>query len=173
MLSVCEVLPGDKIEIRLSCKSGESGTATISAAVLNGEVFWQGYEILSASTLQLTEFTTTYIAGVIDCDRNGLLYTSIPQNSSSRSDSLLNKLIPDCGQWVAYVDGQEAEIVLVGDAMVSVHLTEGVHDVEFRYRNPAYELGLKIFLLCLALLAVITAVVYWPKAKQLLTKFKK
>ena len=173
MLSVCEVLPGDKIEIRLSCKSGESGTATIAAAVLNSEVFWQGYEILSASTLQLTDFTTTYVAGVIDCDRNGLLYTSIPQNSSSQSDSLLNKLIPDCGQWVAYVDGEEAEIVLVGDAMVSVHLTEGVHNVEFRYRNPAYELGLKIFLVCLALLAVITAVVYWPKMKQLLTKFKK
>ncbi len=173
MLTVCEVQPGDKIEIRLTCKSGESGTANISAAVLNSEVFWNGYDILSASTLKLTEFTTTYVAGTIDCNRDGLLYTSIPQNSSSESDSLLNKIIPDSGRWVAFVDGQEAEITLVGDAMVSLQMTEGKHTVEFRYTNQAYELGLKIFLICLALLAVITVIAYYPKWMPVLKKFKK
>jgi uncharacterized membrane protein YfhO len=173
MLTVCEVQPGDQIEIRLTCKAGESGTANISAAVLNSEVFWNGYDILSASTLKLTEFTTTYVAGTIDCNRDGLLYTSIPQNSSSESNSLLNKIIPDCGRWVAFVDGKEAEITLVGDAMVSLQMTEGKHTVEFRYTNQAYELGLKIFLICLALLAVITVIAYYPKWMPVLKKFKK
>ena len=172
-LTVCEVQPGDTIEIRLTCKSGESGTANIGAAVLNSDVFWAGYDILSASTLKLTEFSTTYVAGVIDCDRDGLLYTSIPQNSSSESDSLLNKIIPDCGRWVAFVDGQEAEITLVGDAMVSLQMTKGIHDVEFRYVNQAYELGRTIFLVCLALLAVITVVAYYPKWSPYLDKLRK
>ena len=141
--------------------------------MLNSEVFWNGYDILSASTLKLTEFTTTYVAGTIDCNRDGLLYTSIPQNSSSESDSLLNKIIPDSGRWVAFVDGQEAEITLVGDAMVSLQMTEGKHTVEFRYTNQAYELGLKIFLICLVLLAVITVIAYYPKWMPVLKKFKK
>jgi len=163
MLSLCQVEPGDEVEIRITCKSGESGTTTISTGILKEDVFWEGYDILAASTLELTEFSNAYVAGTIDCDRDGLLYTSIPQNSSSDSESLLNKIIPDSGRWVATVDGEEAEIVLIGEAMVALNLTEGKHTVEFRYKNQAFELGRTIFLCCLALLLVITAAVYGPK----------
>ena len=62
------------------------------------------------STLQLTTFEDTLVEGTINCNRDGLLYTSIPQN----------------GNWVAYVDGEPAEIRLVGDAMVSVELMEAI-----------------------------------------------
>ena len=55
-------------------------------------------------------------------------YTSIPQN----------------GNWSAEVDGEPAEISLVGDAMIGVKLTEGDHQVSFTYRNPAFSLGWKI-----------------------------
>ena len=61
----------------------------------------------------------------IDCNRDGLLYTSIPQN----------------GDWTAYVDGEPAEIALVGDCMVGLHLTEGSHTVEFRYVSPSFRWG--------------------------------
>ena len=46
--------------------------------------------------------------GTIDCDRDGLLYTSVPQN----------------GNWSVKVDGKPAEIKLVGDCMVAVNLTQ-------------------------------------------------
>ena len=166
LLSVCDVEPGDKIEIRISCKKGESGTANVLSAVLDEERFREGYEILAASTLELTEFSNTYIAGTIDCNRDGLLYTSIPQNASSDSDSLMNKIVPDGGRWVATVDGEEAEITLVGDAMVSLNLTEGRHTVEFRYENESFELGWKISLGCLLVLLSITALAYYPKWKK-------
>ena len=157
MLSVCDVAPGDQIEIRVTCKSGESGTTRISAAVLNEQTFRDGYAKLAASTLELEEFSNTRIRGTIDCNRDGLMYTSIPQD----------------GNWIAFVDDKEAEIVLVGEAMVALELTEGSHTVEFRYINPAYELGLKISLVCLALLAVITVAAYYPKWMPLLKKLKK
>ena len=41
---------------------------TVSAAVLNGERFARGYEILSASQLNLTKFRSTLVEGTIDCD---------------------------------------------------------------------------------------------------------
>jgi hypothetical protein len=83
------------------------------------------YEVLNASTLTLTKFSTTRISGRITCDRDGLLYTSIPQN----------------GNWVAYVDGEKAEISLVGDCMVGLMLTEGPHTVQFRYENQSFRIG--------------------------------
>ena len=98
---------------------------TIGAAILDHAVFWQGYEMLKASSLELTTFRSTYIKGMIHCDREGLLYTSIPQN----------------GNWQVKVDGKPAQIQLVGDCMVGVMMNEGQHLVEYAYRNPAFALG--------------------------------
>ena len=140
MLAVGDVVSGDTVEVRISCKTDLSSTSiSIKAAVLNEEVFREGYDILNASTLHLTKAKTTCFSGTIDCDREGLLYTSIPQN----------------GSWNAYVDGEEAEIILVGDCMVSVMLTEGTHTVEFRYENRALKIGGLITLGCAVAFALI------------------
>ena len=126
MLAVGDVQPGDTVQIRITCTANLPSTSvTVKASMLQDEVFWAGYEVLNASTLTLTEFSTTRISGRITCDRDGLLYTSIPQN----------------GNWVAYVDGNKAEISLVGDCMVGLMLSEGTHTVQFRYENQAFRIG--------------------------------
>ena len=148
MLAVGDVAYGDVVEVRATCKNAnESGTIDISAAVLNMDRLAKAHQILNASTLELTKFGTTRVAGTIACDRDGLLYTSIPQN----------------GNWTVKVDGEEAEAVLTGDVMMGVALTEGEHEVEFRYRNKAFALGWKISLLCVAAFG---ALVYLDKKKQ-------
>ena len=147
MMAVCDVAVGDVVEIRASCKADESGTLTVTAAILNDERFYECYEKLSASTLELTEFSNTRVCGVIECDRDGLLYTSIPQN----------------GNWSVEVDGQAAESVLIGDTMVGVMLTEGTHQVIFTYRNEAFNFGWKISLGC-ALALVLLALITRPKS---------
>jgi uncharacterized membrane protein YfhO len=111
----------------------------VGAAVLDMKQFEKCYELLAASTLNLREFTTTKISGTIDCNRSGVLYTSIPQN----------------GNWFAEVDGEPVETVAIGDAMVGVMLTEGEHEVVFLYRNRAFSWGWKISLLCAAVFAVL------------------
>ena len=93
ILSVCDVMPGDQVEIRFRCPSNQSGTINLCAAVLDDEVFTQGYNVLNTSTLDLTAFENTYIEGTINCDRNGILYTSIPQD----------------GNWYATVDGHPVQ----------------------------------------------------------------
>ena len=146
MLAVGDVVPGDRVELRFDCDDGETGSMTIGAAILDNEVYREGWEILSASTLELTKFTNTRVMGEISCDRDGLLYTSIPQN----------------GSWSVKVDGEPAEIVLVGGVMAAVELTEGDHAVDFVYRNPAFALGWKISLLSFVIFG---AIVYFTRKK--------
>ena len=139
MIAVDDVLAGDVIEVRVVCKADEDSTMTIGAAILDNDAFWKGYEVLNASTLELTTFESTYVKGMILCDRDGLLYASIPQN----------------GNWQVKVDGKPAEIQLVGECMVGVMLTEGQHLVEYSYHNAAFALGWKISLVCAVIFGVL------------------
>ena len=147
MLAVGDLQTGDVLDIRIVCDEGESSTMTVSAAILNQEHFWDGYDILNASTLELTRFDSTHVEGTIDCNRDGLLYLSIPQN----------------GNWHVSVDGEPAQIRLVGDCMIGVELTEGSHSISCTYRNQAYSLGWKISLGCAAVFAWL---VWMQKQKQ-------
>ena len=149
MIAACDVMPGDILDVKLTCKSGEEGRMTIRAAVLDDELFRRGWEVLNASTLQIDAFDTTYISGTVEADREGLLYTSIPQD----------------GGWHAYVDGQEVEPVLVGDVMVAVPLSAGSHEVEFVYRNAAFAIGWKISAICVLLLGM-TLPIYYGKRRK-------
>ena len=149
MIAACDVIPGDVIEVRLTCKQNEEGRMTIRAAVLDDDLFRQGVEKLSACPLELQEASATRLSGTINCDRKGLLYTSIPQD----------------GGWHAYVDGAEVEPVLVCDVMTCIPLTRGTHTVEFVYHNAAFDIGWKISAICL-LLFLITAPICCTKRKK-------
>ena len=138
MIAVDDVKAGDLLEVRVVCKSGESSTMDVKAAVLQTDMFWKGYAFLNASTWKLTRFESTHVQGIIDCNRDGLLYTSIPQN----------------GNWQVTVDGKPVETVLVGDCMAAVELSAGSHAVSFTYRNPAFSLGWKISLACITAFAL-------------------
>ena len=132
MFAVSDVAIGDTIMVEITCSKGKNGTVNIRAGILNEEIFHRGYDVLAASTLDLTDFSTTRIEGTITCDRDGLLYTSIPYD----------------GNWVAAVDGEPAEITLIGDCMIGLSLTEGSHTITFTYKNTAFTTGLLISLLC-------------------------
>ena len=138
--AVCEVRPGDLVRIEVDCKTNiERGHINMQAGILNEEVFWKGYEVLAQSTMELTKFSNTRVEGTINCNRDGLLYTSIPTN----------------GFWYAEVDGEPAEIILVGECMASLALTEGEHTIVFRYRNNAFRTGLLISVVCVLIFAAI------------------
>ena len=150
MLAVGDVVPGDVVEVRADCDDGESGSMTITASVLDQTLFWEGYENLAASTLELTTFENTLVEGTVRCSRDGLLYTSIPQN----------------GNWSVLVDGEPAEVTLVGDVMVGVALTAGEHTVTFIYENPAFDLGWKISAGCLLVFLVIVYITRDSRRKK-------
>ncbi len=148
MMAVCQVNPGDRVQITLKCDANQSGTLNLTGSLLDESTVQYAYERLSQSTMELTSFETTKIEGTVSCQQDGLLYTSIPQNS---------------GNWHVYVDGEEAEVTLIGGAMVGVRLTEGEHTVTFRYKNKSFLIGSLVSVLCLCLLVAIWWLVYrWP-----------
>lgn len=148
MLSVCNVKPGDIVEIKFTCKAGESGTIDLVAAILDDSTFRNAYEILKASQLILTDFSNTQVKGYINCNRNGLLYTSIPQNGDN---------------WQVTVDGETADITLIGDCMIGVALSEGYHEIVFTYHNKTFVTGLIISIVCLVIFAGLWLLIYKPK----------
>ena len=149
-LSVAQVRPGDVIEIHLTCKSGESGSTTIYAGVLDDLVFQKAYQILNKNTLKLNNFKNTRIEGTVTCDEAGVLYTSIPQD----------------GNWTAIVDGKPVDTALVGDAMVALLLPEGEHEIVFKYKNDAFSLGWKVSLFCMIAFVAIYKTFYTRPAKK-------
>ena len=154
MIAVGDVHAGDLVDVRVQCTAGEKSTMTIMGAVLDNELFRDGYEVLSASTWELTRFEDTLVEGKILCDRDGLLYTSIPQN----------------GNWQVMVDGEVVQTVLVGDAMIGVPLEEGEHLVTFSYHNSAFSLGWKVTLLCFAVFGGLVLLYYPELRRKLLRK---
>ena len=146
-IAVSDVHPGDVVEIKLTCKANENSNMNIKAAILDETVFREAYDILSASVWEPDEFTNTKIGGTISCNRDGLLYTSVPQN----------------GNWTAYVDGKETDIILIGDCMIAVQISEGDHTFSLHYHNEAFSLGLKISLVCAVIFGFLTFGAYFPK----------
>jgi len=144
MLAVGDVKKGDELTLRIVCDAGEDSTMTVSAAVLDQGRFDKGYAALSASQLELERFESTRLEGTISCDRDGLLYTSIPQN----------------GNWKVTVDARQGETALVGECMLAVKLTEGTHHLVFTYQNDAFDWGLKITFGCILFLALLAWATY-------------
>ena len=155
MLAVSDVQAGDVIDVRIICPAGESGTMTVGAAILNPERFREGYEVLNASTLKLTKFKSTRVEGTIECDRDGLLYTSIPQN----------------GNWQAAVDGHPVETAVVGECMLALPLSAGSHSIRLTYHNAAFSLGWKLSLACAAVFAVLIMTCYRGELRQRAGKY--
>ncbi len=149
-LAISQVKAGDVIEVHLTCNAGDKGNITLHTGILNEDLFRKGYDVLNASTLELTAFKNTLVEGTIDCNRNGVLYTSIPQD----------------GNWTAEVDGKPAQIAVIGDAMVGLLLAEGKHTVTFRYHNAAFSLGWKISVACTVVFIGLYWSVYHPRRKK-------
>ncbi len=117
---------GDKVS--LYCKLNPSKTSTVRAYcyTLNEEVFEAGIEKLKDESLTATKVTDTCLEGTINVKEAGLLYTSIPYEKG----------------WKVYVDGEEAEMSPVGNAMCAVNLSEGEHTVKFTYIPDGFLIGI-------------------------------
>ena len=150
MVSVCAVQPGDVIEIQFECEAGDSAQIKAYGAILDETAFMDAYSILAQSTLELTEFSNTYIEGTINCHQDGLMYTSIPQNGEN---------------WKVYVDGKPAETTLIGEVMIGVFLSEGTHTVSFQYENKAFTTGCIITAISSAAFIALWIVFYKPYKK--------
>lgn len=130
------VKKGDKLSVYSNLKDATVGSASVYCNMLNEELFQQGLEKLSQSTLKCTKSTDTRIEGTIDVKEDGLFYTSIAYDKG----------------WRAFVDGEEVEITPVCDALVAFKLDAGHHDIQLKYCPAGFVPGVIITFVSIALL---------------------
>ncbi|MBQ1977962.1 MAG: YfhO family protein, partial [Ruminococcus sp.] len=142
---------GDKISLYCKLKPSGSSSVRVFCYALNQDVFDKGVEMFRENTLNTTAAGDTYLEGTINVETEGLLYTSIPYEKG----------------WTVTVDGKEAEMAPVGEAMCAVKLTEGEHTVRFSYVPDGFKLGMLAFstaLLILVFMSVCTSKKFREKA---------
>lgn len=107
-------------------------------------------DILSKNSLKLTKWSDTQIKGTVDANRAGLLFLSIPYDKG----------------WTIYVDGKKVESYKVFDTFLSVHMTEGAHEIKLEYMPQGLKLGGGITLGSILILLVIAGISLGRKKKQ-------
>ena len=144
---------GDIVSFFSNTTTGYSGNADIYVCVLNQDVFDRGYELLNDEKLEITNLTSTQVDGTITAKKDGLMYTSIPYEEG----------------WTAYVDGVETEIIPIANAMCAVPLSQGEHQVTFKYSPNGFIPGVLLGVAALALFILIIAMeqVYKKKRKKM------
>ncbi len=110
-----------------------TGTIKFCAYNIDQNIFTKGYNLLSKYQVLIEEFEDTKIKGRFTAPKDCLVYTSIPYDKG----------------WLVYVDGQQVsrdDIVALGDALLAVKVSQGTHDIEFRYEVPGLLGGIIISL---------------------------
>lgn len=131
-----------------------TGTIRFSAYNIDENIFKRGYNLLSTYQVLVEEFDDTYIKGRFTAPKDCLIYTSIPYDEG----------------WKVYLDGQRVsddDIVKLGNALLSVRVKEGSHNIEFRYEAPGLHLGIAVSIL------TILIILAWLLFNELLKKKKK
>ncbi len=123
----------DKGEFELQYRA--TGSVTVYAAGYRDENFTACYEKLMESPLMITSFEDTRIAGEVNAEEGGILMTSIPY----------------CQGWSASVDGEETEIIPIGNGFLGIRVAAGSHQIVFRFEAPGLKEGLVISFLSLLL----------------------
>ena len=103
----------------------ESGYADIYAVGLDMTNFEAGYNKLSASAMNITEFTDTHIKGTVDVKASELVYTSINYDEG----------------WEITIDGEKIEPVAIGGALIGVDAAPGTHTIEMTYKPKGFMIG--------------------------------
>ena len=115
-----------------------SGDSAMNAIVYTLETsrFTEAYNILNGSSLSITSFKDTKIKGTITANKAATLIFSIPYDKG----------------WKVYIDGRKVETSALYDALLSVQISEGSHEITLKYTPVNLIKGCLITALCIIIL---------------------
>ena len=138
----CGVFDGTPIHVYVKYSESPSSTITLYGYQLDRAGYDQMLEKFSDEQLVVSKYDATSIEGHIDVKEDGLLFLTIPYAEG----------------WSAIVDGKEAEIVPVQDALMGIRLGQGSHDVALKYTPAGFKAGLVISMASVVMIAAVIAV---------------
>ena len=142
---------GTPIELTVKYSENPGSSVFVYGYQLDRAGYDKMLEILGDEQLEVTAYDSTTLSGHIDVKEDGLLFLSIPYAEG----------------WSAVVDGEQAEVVSIQDALMGIRLGRGSHDITIRYTPAGFKEGLLISavsVFAIALMFVIPAIT--GKAKK-------
>lgn len=136
--------------------TGSTANFVTYVAKLNDDVFKEGYNRLAENTLKATKVTDTQINGQIDCNRDGLFYTSVVYEDG----------------WTVKVDGEKVDTKKVGGALLAFDITKGKHTIEMSYLPSGYLAGTLASILGIIMLIGCALLYRKYLSKTILFKYK-
>ena len=134
------IFDGTTIKCTISLPTSPGGSIKAFSYEVDNEAYDRMLELLSDEQLEVTEYDDKSITGTITTEEGGLLFLTLPYSEGFK----------------AYVDGKETEIIPVRDALMSVKLTPGTHEVSIYYTLREFDTGVIISVVSLVILAVLT-----------------
>ena len=119
---------GDVITLYSNVEKEKSGSGKVLVYQANEELLRQGIEKLSKGGIAVSDYSDTEIKGTFTAENDSVFYTSIPYD----------------GGWKVYIDGEEAEVTPLKNAVVCVPVTAGSHEIRFKYCPPGFAAGAAI-----------------------------
>ena len=132
---------GEPIQVILTYNSPKNSVVKYYFYELNQDGYEEMLATLGDEQLEVTNYDSTSIEGTINVNEDGLLFLSIPYSEGFK----------------AYVDGNETEITPIEDALCSIRLTSGTHQIRLVY-VPRYFNEAAIITTAAAVVFIITIV---------------
>ena len=146
----CGVFDGTPIEVYLKYSESPSSNITLYGYQLDRAGYDRMLEKFSDEQLFVTDYDTTSLSGHIDVKEDGLLFLSIPYAEG----------------WSAVVDGENAEITPIQDALMGIRLKAGSHDISLKYTPAGFKAGLIISIVSVIAIALIISVSFIISRKK-------
>lgn len=141
---------GETATVSLECSSGKSEICfEIYAYSLDTDVLNKGFGTLEKHSLDVSEYSNNHIAGTVNAEKNGVLYSSIPYDKG----------------WSVYVDGEKAETFAIGNSLLCVNIEKGNHAIEYRYTPQGVTYGFAI-----SAITLVSGIIYLVISKKLKKK---
>lgn len=137
--------------VKVESDDSEVASLQYYAYSYDNDIFIKTYDKLMEQPLELTAFEDTSLKGTITVTEPGLMYTSIPYDEG----------------WTVTVDGKEVDTNAFEDALLSVYLSEGTHEIEMEYFAPGLRLGIVLTISSMLVFAVLVIIDYKKKQHNL------
>ncbi len=125
-------------EVRVSVDSSSTCSGNIFIAEMDNEALNAAIAALGENQWKITEYGDGHFKGTISASDNCVMFTSIPYSNG----------------WTVKVDGKQADVIAIGDALLGVYLTPGNHTVEMNYHTSGFPLGLTLTVFGILLLVL-------------------
>ncbi len=122
-------------------------------------VYYIDREVFADAMARLAETQVTIDEDYTDSHLFGSLTTTV-------EDQLMFTTIPYDEGWHIYVDGEQVELQMTADALISFYVEDaGEHEIELRYMSKALSMGLSITIVSVLIFIII--LILYPFAKRI------